>query len=76
VKRCREIGSKNGFCSANITATFTLAESYFSRIGDGFADRGPRGAQYSPVFEISKVLTQSIKDFAATSGVTATESSY
>ena len=33
---------------------------------------GPRGAQYSPVCDMSKVLIHSIKDFAASSGVTAT----
>jgi hypothetical protein len=32
---------------------------------------GPRGAQYWPVFDMSKVLIQSISEPAATSGVTA-----
>lgn len=36
--------------------------------------RGPRGAQYCPVFEISKVSVHLINDFAASSGVTAWKS--
>lgn len=34
-------------------------------------DPGPLGAQYSPVLDMSKVSTKSIRDFAETSGVTA-----
>lgn len=32
---------------------------------------GPRGAQYSPVFVMSKVLMNSMSDSAASSGITA-----
>lgn len=32
---------------------------------------GPRGAQYSPVLDMSSFPTHSIRDFAASSGTTA-----
>ena len=73
VQRRAEIIAEYGFRSTDISV---LKVSYYlgsSRIFNPYL--GPRGAQYSPVCDMLKVLIHSIKDPAASSGVTAARKS-
>ena len=73
LQRRAEVTAEYGFRSTDISV---LNVSYClgsSRTFNPYL--GPRGAQYSPVCDMLKVLIHSIKDSAASSGVTAARKS-
>ena len=73
VQRRAEITAEYGFRSTDISV---LDVSYCLESSGTFNPYlGPRGAQYSPLRDMLKVLIHSIKDSAASSGVTAARQS-
>ena len=73
LQRRAEVTAKYGIRSTNISVLDVSYGLGSSRTFNPYL--GPRGAQYSPVCDMLKVLIHSIKDSAASSGVTAARNS-